>query len=79
VIGPEFRPDLEVLVGILRDEEAALALVGDDGAVFGSPVGLTEAVPVVQALCAVDERRPAVGLPERQSRVSCDLLLEIPS
>jgi len=66
VIGPELGPDLKVLVGILREQEAALPLVRDDGAVLGTPVGVANAVPVVEALRAVDERDPAgVGLTER--------------
>src|SRR6266853_5769553 len=46
VIRPELRPDLKILVGALRDEEAALALVRDDGAGLGAPVGITDPVPV---------------------------------
>src|SRR5437016_7163630 len=67
VVRPELGPDLKVLVRALRDEKAALALVGDDGAVLRSPVGVADAVPVVQAGGAVDERGPARGgLTERQ-------------
>ena len=49
VVGPEL-PDLEVLVGVLRDQMAALAFVGHDRAVLGPPIGIADPVPVVQGL-----------------------------
>ena len=60
VIGPELGPDLEVLVGVLRDQMAALALVGHDDAVLGPPVGIADPVPVIQGLGvgAVKKRDP---------------------
>src|SRR5499426_4595358 len=70
VIRPELGPDHEILVGVLRDEVAALALVGDDRAPFGSPVGVADPVPVLEARAAVDQRHPPrvpsghVGAPE---------------
>src|SRR5207244_12997034 len=67
VLRSALRPDLKVLVRVLRDELAALALVGHDGATLRSPVGVADAVPVVQAGGAIDERGPARGgLTERQ-------------
>ena len=50
VVGPELGPDLEVLVGVLRDQMAALAFVGHDRAVLGPPIGIADPVPVVQGL-----------------------------
>src|SRR5215510_9267176 len=58
VIRPELGPDHEILVGVLRDEVAALALVGDDRAPFGAPVGVADPVPVLEARAAVDKRHP---------------------
>src|SRR5207249_3441114 len=66
VVGPELGPDLKVLVRVLRDEIPALALVRDDEAVLRPPVRVADAVPVVQAPGAVDQRGPArVGLTGR--------------
>ena len=61
VVGPELGPDLEVLVGVLRDQMAALAFVGHDRAVLGPPIGIADPVPVVQGLGvrAVKERDPS--------------------
>src|SRR5436309_1587967 len=59
VIRPELRLDLKVLVGIIREEISALALVGDDGTVLRSPVGVADGAEVAQAGGAVDERGPA--------------------
>src|SRR5438552_940888 len=50
VIRPELGPYLEVLVGVLRDQMAALALVGHDGAVLRPPAGIADPIPVVQGL-----------------------------
>ena len=50
VIRPELGSDLEVLVGVLREEMATLTLVGHDDAVLGPPVGIAHPVPVVQGL-----------------------------
>ena len=46
-VRPELGPDLEVLVGVLRDQMAALAFVGHDGAVLDPPVGIAGPVPVL--------------------------------
>src|SRR5436853_1781487 len=59
VIRPELRLDLKVLVGIIREEISALALVGDDGTVLRSPVGVADGAEVAHASGAVDERGPA--------------------
>src|SRR6266699_3255791 len=59
VIRPELRLDLKVLVGIIREEISALALVGDDGTVLRSPVGVADRAEVTHARGAVDERGPS--------------------
>src|SRR5207245_1541565 len=59
VICAELRLDLNVLVGIIREEISALALVGDDGTVFRSPVGVADGAEVAHAGGAIDERGPA--------------------
>src|SRR5438552_13332051 len=63
VIRPELRLDLEILVGILRDEISALATVGDDRAVLGSPVGVADGIEIFQSRCAVDELGPSRARP----------------
>src|SRR5438477_403556 len=59
VIRPELRLDLKVLVGIIREEISALALVGDDGTVLRSPVGVADGAEVTHAGGTIDERGPA--------------------
>jgi len=56
---PKLRPDLEILVGVLRDEIAAFALVGHDGPVLRSPVGIADGIEVLKAGVTVDKRGPA--------------------
>src|SRR5688500_19248393 len=60
VIRPELSADLEVFVRVFRKQMASLSFVGHDGAVFGSPIGIAGAVPVVQGLRvrAVKKRDP---------------------
>lgn len=57
LVGPEFGAQLEVAVAGLRDEEA-VAFVGNDRAVFDSPVGVTHFFEIVEIL-AVEQCHPA--------------------
>src|SRR5262245_27422478 len=68
LVRPELGVDLEVLVRVLADEVTALALVGDERAVFDTPIGLARAGPVAHRL-AVGQRDPArAGLTDRLRR-----------
>ncbi len=55
-VDPELGADLEILVGVLRNEKA-VALVGDDEAVGDLPVGVADRREVVEVL-AVEQRNP---------------------
>jgi hypothetical protein len=67
-IDPELGPDLKIGIRVLRDQKA-VALVGNDGAVLESPVGVTDLVPVVEVL-AVEQRDSAcAGLARHLRRV----------
>src|SRR5262249_5233945 len=58
LVGPELGIDHVVLVFILGEKKAALALVGDDGAVLDAPIGLAGLGKAVEAL-AVEQLSPA--------------------
>jgi hypothetical protein len=55
-VRPELGVDLEVLVRVLGDEVAALALVGDECAVLDAPISLSCAVPVARGNVVSKER-----------------------
>src|SRR5688500_132051 len=61
VMRPGLGADLEVLVGVFRDQMATLAFVGHDGTVLGPPIGVAGPVPFVQGLGvrAVKKRDPS--------------------
>src|SRR5262245_7822982 len=68
LVRPELGIDLEVLVRVLRDEVAALALVSDDCPVLDAPIGVARGGKVAHRL-AVGHRHPArAGLPDRTRR-----------
>ena len=59
--GPELGPNLEILVGVLCDQEAAAlggTLVGHDGSTLRPPVGSADTVPVFKAGFTVNQRDP---------------------
>ena len=56
-VDPEFRPDLEVGIGSLRDQEA-IAFVGDDDTVGELPIGVADCIPIIEAR-PVEQRDPA--------------------
>src|SRR5258706_1003490 len=61
-IDPDLGPDLEVGIGVLRDEKSAHALIRLDGAVHDSPIGIADSGEIVH-VGAVKKRDPAcIGL-----------------
>src|SRR5688572_2551517 len=66
--GPELDAQLEILVRVVRQEEAALALVAYDRAVLGAPVDVADALEILQAPGAVEQRGPAAARHPRRHR-----------